>query len=230
MSPLTPEWIDAWLSPQRFQKYLRASGGDQARALALYEWNAKLASCLLHDLGHLEIGIRNAYDRALLEHPALDEGNDWITQDGAWKLWAEHMGQDKHGKPEDKNKKPREIIKKARGHAGYTGRRNVHRGKVVAELMFGFWTYQTDNRHEKSLWLPALRHAYLPGVDRAAIHEALSELREVRNRLAHNESIFDRGPENIRRRIVFVARQLSPELREHINAHSVVQDCLRSKP
>lgn len=40
--------------------------GDRARALALYEWNTEVSSAFLHDLAHLEVGLRNAYDRALI--------------------------------------------------------------------------------------------------------------------------------------------------------------------
>lgn len=231
MSKQTPEWIEAWLSKRRFQKYLNAAGGDPTRGLALYEWNSKLSSCLIRDLGHLEVGIRNAYDRALLQLPRL-EGRDWITEVGALTVWSPEMV--KARKPPhrrvDKNKPSRDKIELARKHASYTETNDVHRDKVVAELTFGFWTYQTDRFHEKSLWLPVLRHVYPPGADRAKIHTALTALRDVRNRLAHHESVFDQSPENIRRRINFVARQVSPEMHQHIESNSAVQDCLRNKP
>ncbi|GAA4387400.1 hypothetical protein GCM10023153_01750 [Ornithinibacter aureus] len=46
-------------------------------ALDLYEWNAEISAALLRDLAHLEVGLRNAYDRALsavARTPALDHG------------------------------------------------------------------------------------------------------------------------------------------------------------
>ncbi|WP_066043832.1 hypothetical protein [Herbiconiux solani] len=78
--------------------------------------------------------------------------------------------------------------------------------------------------------MPALHKAYAPGADRGKLHHALRDLREVRNRLAHNESIYDRNPENLRRSIVFVARHLSEPLREHIDSRSTVRDVLGKKP
>ena len=45
-------WIEQWLSSERFALYVRKSGGDRTRALALYEWNAKLSAAFLHDLNH----------------------------------------------------------------------------------------------------------------------------------------------------------------------------------
>ncbi|MDQ0093277.1 hypothetical protein [Paeniglutamicibacter psychrophenolicus] len=58
-------WIENWLSVDRFSTYLEAAGGSRKRALDLYEWNAKLSAAFLHDLSHLEVGLRNACDRQL---------------------------------------------------------------------------------------------------------------------------------------------------------------------
>lgn len=131
---------------------------------------------------------------------------------------------------QDKNATPRNAIKQARKYAKFSEGNGVHRGKVIAEFMFGFWSYLTDSLHEKTLWVPALHKAYAPGTDRAKIHAALDDLRDVRNRLAHNESTYDRHPENLRRSIVFVARSLSEPLRGHIVAHSTVTEVLSSAP
>lgn len=227
---LSPEpWVEEWLSPGRYRKFVRAAGGDHARALALYDWDAKLTAALLLDLGHLEVGLRNAYDRALLSHP-LVTGKDWIATDVARQLLPPHWVRNEKGDREDKNKTPRESIKRARNYADYHEENGVPRGKVVAELMFGFWTYLSDSLHEKSLWVPALHRAFVPGTDRAKIHQALTDLRECRNRLAHNESVFDRAPENLRRSIVFVARQLSEPLRDHIVEQSSVSEILSNRP
>ena len=229
MSSSPPPWVTDWLTPGRYGKYFRAAGGNHQRALALYDWNAKLSASFLHDLGHLEVGLRNAYDRALLAHPLLS-GSDWINMTAAMTLLPPHLTPDENGFDQDKNATPRNSIKLARKYANYNETNGVHRGKVVAELMFGFWTYLTDSLHEKTIWVPALHRAYLPGADRAKLHVALSDLRDVRNRLAHNESIYDRSPENLRRSLIYVARNLSEPLRQHIETQSTVGDVLRHKP
>lgn len=129
----TDAWVMDWLTPGRFNKYLKAAGDDSVRALELYEWNARVSSALLHDLGHLEVGLRNAYDRRLLAHP-LVTGQDWITKSVYEQLWAPHVvvGGD------DKNATPRAAIKTAKRYAGYTDGGTISREKVVAEIMFGF--------------------------------------------------------------------------------------------
>ncbi|HYQ73783.1 Abi family protein [Cellulomonas sp.] len=223
----TPTWVDDWLTPERFRKYREAAGGDVGLALALYDWNAELASAFLRDLGHLEVGLRNAYDRALLRLPEV--GSDWIDASGAFAAFPPHWAVDRRGVRRDKNATPRSSIRSARVRSGYT-EGVVPRGKVVAELGLGFWTYLTDDMHEKQLWVRTLRTAYVAGADRAKLHRALSALREVRNRVAHHESIFDRAPESQRRYLVYVARHLSADLRDHIVRTSRLPELLAHRP
>lgn len=223
------QWVLEWLTASRYGKYLRAAGGDHTRALALYEWNAELASAMLHDLSHLEVGIRNAYDRALLQHPVTN-GGDWLEPPTYTALLPPHWDTDRAGNPQDKNSTPRGQIKNARKAAGYAAGGLVPRGKVVAELMFGFWSYLTDSLHEKTLWVPALHKAFVPGADRKTLHAAMAELRDVRNRVAHHESVFDQRPENVRRSIIYVARNLSPDLQSHLTATSRLPALLKAKP
>lgn len=219
-------WIDEWLTSGRFGKYLRAAGGDPDRALLLYDWNARLAAAFFRDLAHLEVGLRNAYDRALSAHPALS-GQDWLTDGGALLLFRRHYVTES-GRRRDKNRTPRRRIKEARERSGHD--RGAPRGKAVAELTFGFWSYLTDDLHEKTVWVPALHRVYRPGADRKRVNAALAELRELRNRAAHHESVFDRDPEGSRRRIVYVAGQLSPDLRQFINRTSDLPAVISERP
>lgn len=68
--PPTPAgpWVEQWLSRPRFAVYLTAAGNDRDRALELYEWNAELSAAFVHDLAHVEVGLRNAYDHAMTAH------------------------------------------------------------------------------------------------------------------------------------------------------------------
>ncbi len=72
--------------------------------------------------------------------------------------------------------------------------------------------------------------AYVHGADREKIHIATIALREFRNRVAHHESVFGRAPDNHRRHIVFLARQLSPDLATHIKAGSRLPALIASDP
>lgn len=59
-------WVESWLSRPRFAVYLAAAGANRRLALDLYEWNATVSAALLHDLAHLEVALRNAYDAAIV--------------------------------------------------------------------------------------------------------------------------------------------------------------------
>lgn len=61
-------------------------------------------------------------------------------------------------------------------------------GRVVAELTFAFWRYLESSRYDRSLWRPALRHAF-PGRSRRAVATVLHPLHLLRNRIAHHEPI-----------------------------------------
>lgn len=52
--------MEQWLSAGRFRTYLNAAGGDRSKALDLYEWSARMSAAIMHDLGHLEVAVRNA--------------------------------------------------------------------------------------------------------------------------------------------------------------------------
>ncbi len=60
-----PEAITGYLSADRFGTYLRYSTQSPAAALALYEWNSRLAGELMIETGIVEVLIRNAMGQHL---------------------------------------------------------------------------------------------------------------------------------------------------------------------
>jgi hypothetical protein len=120
--------VERWLSAPRFARFLVAAGGDRRLALELYEWNAGAAAAVLHDLAHLEVGLRNSYDQVLT---GADPGGDW-TRDGGV-LFAPLWRTRGRGRV-DVNEDSRRILADARRHAGP----GAPHPKVVAELSFGF--------------------------------------------------------------------------------------------
>ncbi|HMM49042.1 MAG TPA: hypothetical protein PKE32_05460, partial [Miltoncostaeaceae bacterium] len=53
------------MSAPRYGRYLAVAEGDHRRALDLYLWNARAAAAVLVDVGHVEVALRNSYDREL---------------------------------------------------------------------------------------------------------------------------------------------------------------------
>lgn len=220
-------WVDAWLSPGRLARYLVQTTGDRPRALALYEWNTQLGCALQHDLGHLEVALRNAYDTAADAH--WPGPGHWLADD-ADRLFAPLLRTRKSGgakRQVDVNRRQREIIAKAVREAG--GSRATP-GKVVAQLSFGFWRYLTSSAHEKTLWVPMLHYAYPPGTRRATVDDQVGRLHDVRNRIAHHEHLLDHDIAALHDDLRHLAGQLLPDLQQYLNATSTVQTLLRRRP
>lgn len=221
----TLPWVDDWLSSDRFASYVIKAGGDRDRALALYEWNSQLSAAFLHDLCHFEVALRNAYDPLL--NQAVQPGDRHWTDPATTKyLFPPHYRPISAGKVVDVNSKPRDSIAFARRSAGG---RNAKPGKVVAELMFGFWTYLTSDTHDKTLWVPLLHRAYPAHTDRNLTNATLAELRNFRNRVAHHEPIFDR-PEAKRRQLAHVMKLVRPQAYPHFIANSHVAAIIATRP
>ncbi len=130
----------------------------------------------------------------------------------------------------DANEIPRNQIQRARIDASRSGNPTPVPGKVVAEFMFGFWTYLTSNAHEKTIWVPYLHTAYPSKTDRRRIHQTLYELRVFRNRVVHHEPLLV-GSELERRKIISVASRLLPkEAFDHLTQNSEVLKILGDRP
>lgn len=213
----TGEWVEDWLSAERFRTYLKRAGYDRDRALTLHEWNTQLNAALLHDFAHLEVGLRNMYDRAFGAVVAPGEKH-WTDPQSCRLLFPDRDGADF---------RTHRDLENARRLAGGP---NALPGKMMAELTFGFWTLLTSTRHANVIWQPHLRHLYPGGSDRRQIHNGLDELRKLRNRVAHHEPIVLAQLPGALRRIQRYASYVSPELARYMRKNSSVQGLLRTRP
>jgi hypothetical protein len=179
-------WVEEWLSPPRFAVYLRAADHDRRLALDLYEWNAVVAAAFQRDLAHLEVGLRNAYDTAIVTNtpPGLSH---WTA--GPYRLFPVRWRAARDGTRIDANRSPREQIERAVREAGP----GAPPGKVVAELMFGFWRYLSTAAHHHPLWIPYLHTAFVAGTSRRQVDRPVGRLHLLRNRIAHHEPLLRRN-------------------------------------
>lgn len=177
-------WAERWLSADRFAPYLAACGGDCERALRLYEWNISLGQVLIRDVAHLEVALRNAYDRVLLEHWRGE--SHWLFDENS-PVRRPILRRSGAGKMRDVNLVNRRAIDTAAGLARGTS----DPGKVIASLTLGFWAHMTDRSRERDLWIPILHDAWPRGYDRADLQRRFLAINTVRNRVAHNERLFD---------------------------------------
>ncbi|RBY92453.1 hypothetical protein DQ237_18525 [Blastococcus sp. TF02-8] len=215
--------MEAWLSAPRFAVYLASTGTDRDRALALYEWNAQLSAALLHDLAHVEVGLRNVYDVALSARwPGPPHWT--LAADAVFAPVYRTRGR----RRVDVNSRPRDSLRHAIANAGGP---TAPPGKIVAELMFGFWRYLSSAAHEKTLWVPALHRAFPPGTDRAVhVDGPVGRLHDLRNRVAHHEPLLTTNVAGRLADLIALAGRLDPQLGQYLQATSVVSSILAARP
>ena len=65
LSPADVAAISRALSMPRFGRYLAETGGNATKALALYDWNARVSAAFLHPLHIFEVMLRNGVAAAI---------------------------------------------------------------------------------------------------------------------------------------------------------------------
>lgn len=166
--------VRALLSPDRLARYQTACHGTQTDPLDLYCWNSAIASAFFEDLGHLEIMLRNALDDRLRQRQSRRSRSQEWFDDPSLRLAT----------------KAQTDITEARRRAAAAGAATP-RGKIIAELTFGFWRFLLARQYQTTLW-PDLAGAFPHAPTRALtlVENPLKRLHKLRNRIAHHEGIW----------------------------------------
>jgi hypothetical protein len=92
--------------------------------------------------------------------------------------------------------------------------------KVIERLSFGFWSQLVTKRYESSLWAPVLRNCFTSKAPtkRAEIETAYRESVEIRNRIAHHETLSKPRFDGSFRRQLLLLNWLSESGYEEISA------------
>ncbi len=197
------------LGADRLQEYLFHTNQNITAALRLYVWDAALSSAFLSPLRTVEVALRNAIDERLTARytaPWYDDPE--FLADGLSSL-GKSIGQAKQ-----------RIV---------DGGKTVTQPLMVARLTFGFWVNLLRPRYARSLW-PVLRAAFPRYTRRARASEVLEPLLVLRNRISHCQSIYDREPKVMYRRIQDAANLFSGNLPAWIDHHSRVTRLLDEGP
>ena len=207
LDTLSQQNVLATITRQRLGKYLRAAGQDVQKALRLYVLNTKVSASVFVDLHYIEVALRNQFDREL----AAKYGPEWFKDAGFLSLL--------NGRGQDILKKAQRDAKKNWVHGP------VPPGKVIAELTFGFWLQLTDSRLEHTLWVPCLHKAFLPrkAPKRSTFNQQLEKLRQLRNRVAHHEPIFQMDLNDAQRIMGDVCNILCPSTARLMQGTSTVR-------
>lgn len=220
-------WVEQWLSAERWETYKSAAQEDSGLALRLYEWNTQLAGAIMHDVAHIEVALRNAYDRLLSDSWS---GSDHWLLDSLSPVRIPLI-RVRNGQQRDLNVRNRlsidEAVKRTRSSDPLPG-------QIIAELSFGFWRHLTSAALEKTLWVPYLHEVFPARTDRKKVDRALALVNGVRNRAAHHEPLFtNRRLQEItaaHQAIGLLAFMLLPELSEHLRQTSSMNLYLQNRP
>lgn len=230
------DWIETWLSKPRFEVYLQAANQDREQAVRLYEWNTAVSAAFHHDLSHLEVALRNAYDRAL-GHAVTEGKPHWVFQ--ATMIFPSRWQKAANGTRYDVNETSRKLLAEAiknatpkvkRPHGSGKQPASPSPGKVIAELSFGFWRYLSARRHHDPLWIPYLHLAFRAGTDRRDVDRHVERLHRLRNRVAHHEPLLAVDLQGHWKDVQDLAVLISPQVAAYITANSSCPRLLAARP
>jgi hypothetical protein len=170
--------LKASLSHPRLESY-RPSHGSDLDMVVNYFWNIDLAEALVPSLHALEVALRNAIHTSMTI--AHDNNDLWFFIPG---LLEPNQLKDLGTAYGRVYKKPQPIS-----------------GRLVAALMFGFWSTLLNSPYEQRLWSPnnfASLYATFPHtasvsgrlLTRKEIQERFQMINEFRNRVFHYERIY----------------------------------------
>jgi hypothetical protein len=189
------EWLRLCISPERLKPYYVKARGEDFVAFQLYIRNSRLSASLFEVIQALEVGLRNRVHVRMTERLGTEEWWDSLP------LFKDELND----------------IAKAQNNIS-SRLAEVRPGRVVAELNFGFWVKLFAKSYEKKTWVPHLAYCFPAKLSRKVLHDRLTSLKELRNRIAHHETLLRRDPQKDYDDLLETIGWLSPTLRRWVEA------------
>lgn len=206
------EELEVWFSEPRLHRYRMYRNPEQ-----VYHWNAHITKELLVDIGHLEILLRNAVDRALRQDDRY--GKYWFQNPA---LPLSYQAQ--------------KSVVKAVERATRRGTRPLDAGRVIAELPFDFWRYLFSKYYQATVW-PKFASCLSTKVSRVEFERHLNFVYINRNRFSHHEPIVKGSYEedlayvqSLQTSIYFLASLISDGAALWVEQNSSVDERLGNHP
>jgi hypothetical protein len=235
------------LPAARLAPYLAAMG-NEAGALSLYEWNARMSGSFHEALGLTEIVLRNALDRELRAwnaHRPPERGTtyteEWVKHP-ARPLWGilnpAHRGGGRKSTYLTSFKRACQARDRRNAKHPRFGAQVTH-DDVVAHITFGTWNNLIPRRDDHGrtrppgqgvLWDNAIKYAFPGHPDSNVIKFWVERLLHLRNRIAHLEPLIDCDVIGYHRTTVRLLRAIDSRVGDwHAGTSSVVVVC-RDRP
>lgn len=181
--------LERIVSAPRLQRYRDASLTDLDTAV-LYCWNVQLGEALMPSIAVFEVTLRNAVHNTLTNHT----GTEW---------WFKTILQKDHKAALDNIFKIISDSMRRTGHPPTIG-------KLISEITFGFWPKMFARSLDRLWWDPQgnpliasvlTNHPNVARDTRSKLEERLEYFVVLRNRIMHQEAIFDGVQANNRPRL-----------------------------
>src|SRR5690606_11825993 len=173
-------------------------------------WNLEVSGALFPSIHYFEVALRNTMDARLTK-----------VFGSAGQSWFDRTDIGLTSKAHKKISTAKHFVSEA-GHA-------VTHGHVVAELTLGFCWYLHADGYDNTPWAPALRDGFQIARVRK-LHDAIDEIRKLRNRVAHHEPLINHDLEAEYANILATAEYISPRLAWWIDATSSLSSVLARRP
>jgi hypothetical protein len=184
--------VRLYLSSQRIDRYLIATGTSKTRAVRLYKANLKIAQSFHPLLGALEVILRNRINTILVAHFS---DPDWIINQKTGFMVDPSLT---HIDRRTRRRVTNDFLKSSVEKSERRFRRlrvPITSGKIIADQSLGFWTDLFEVHHYRLLLgRPIQVFNNLPsGHGRSDACDRLNKIRQFRNRVNHNEPICFNG-------------------------------------
>jgi hypothetical protein len=211
------------ISLERLQPYLYRTRNDKWLALHLYNRNTELSKELYGTLQVLEVLLRNVIHSTMLRATGSES---WYFKLPLKDAELADIREAERGIGTGTNST---WLRQRDGDFLPSGTDLdfvVKPGRVVAALNFGFWVKLCANAYAGAVW-PRIEDRFPRHLTRQIIHERLVEVKTLRNRVAHHETLIKRDRQKDYEQLLETTGWISPTVRAWAESETKFLEILR---
>ncbi|WP_417812510.1 hypothetical protein [Thalassospira alkalitolerans] len=201
------------LSDRRLQRYAPAADDAGVAREDIYLWNCDLSEAFHFALHMAEVTCRNSIHSALLY-----KGDHWFEDRTFRELLDAPRLNDLDIALSDEKAQHRTAF-------------DTHH--LVSALSFGFWEHLTTKRFKRYLFPKGFQKnfKYAPwNANLEDLHDLIESVRRWRNRIAHHNAIFDKGPSSKYQDALKLIAWSSPDLEAWVASRCRVNQIINARP
>lgn len=201
------------LSERRLRRYASAANEAGVAREDIYLWNCELSEAFHLVLHMAEISCRNTIHSALLY-----KGERWFED----KTFRDLL---------DGPRRNDLDMALSEERAQHKDAFDAHH--LVSALSFGFWEHLTTKRFKRYLFPKGFQKNFKHAPWQAKpedLHTLIESVRRWRNRIAHHNAIFDKGPSAKFQDALILIGWTSPELEAWVSSRCRISQIINSRP